>query len=83
MLLKRVEPIYPASALQARIEGTVIVEVCVDVDGKVTDATVLRGIPLLDQAALDAVRQWEYTPSTLGGTLIPIILVPTVTFKLP
>ena len=83
VLLKRVEPIYPASALQARVEGIVILEVWVGVDGKVTDAKVLRGIPLLDQPALDAVRQWEYTPSTLGGTLIPTILVPTVTFKLP
>ena len=58
-LLKRVEPLYPAAALHARVEGVVIVEVWVGVDGTVTDAKVLRGIPLLDQAALDAVRQWE------------------------
>lgn len=82
-LLKRVEPTYPVTALRARVEGVVIVEVWVGVDGKVTDAKVLRGIPLLDRAALDAVRQWEYTPSTFSGTVIPSILAATVTFSLP
>lgn len=82
-LLKHVKPTYPAAALQARVEGIVIVEAWVGVDGKVAEAKVLRGIPLLDQAALDAARQWEYTPSTVNGTVTPVILVVTVPFRLP
>ncbi len=82
-LAKRVEPVYPAAAQQARVQGTVIVEITVGVDGKVTDARVLRGIPLLDQAALDAVRQWEYTPAVLAGTLTSSIVTAGVTFTLP
>ena len=49
-------------------------------DGKVIDAKILRSIPLLDQAALDAVRQWEYTPTLLNGEPVPVVLTVTVTF---
>jgi protein TonB len=52
----------PAIARAARIQGSVILEVTIGVDGKVVDAKILRSIPLLDQAALDALRQWEYEP---------------------
>ena len=79
-LLKRIEAIYPPTARQARVEGTVILETKVGVDGKVTDAKVLRGIPLLDQAALDAVRQWEYRPMLINGEFIPHIRTVSVTF---
>ena len=65
------------------MQGVVILEVRIDVDGRVTDAKVLRGIPLLDQAALDAVRQWVYTPTLLNGTPTPVIMTVTVTFTLP
>jgi protein TonB len=43
---------------------------------------VLRSIPLLDQAAVDAVRQWEYTPSRLNGVPVPVVITVTVTFTL-
>jgi len=78
--IKHVAPIYPAAAQQARVTGTVIVEATVGVDGKVADAKVLRGIPLLDQAALDAVRQWEYTRTLFAGEYIQMIIAVTVTF---
>ena len=51
-------------------------------DGRVIDARVLRSIPLLDQAALDAVRQWEFTPTLLNGVATPIIMTVTVNFSL-
>jgi TonB family protein len=82
-LVTRVEPVYPPQALAARVEGMVIVEARVDATGRVTNATVLRSIPLLDQAALDAVRQWVYAPMCLEGGPIPSILTVPVSFNLP
>ena len=75
--IKHVSPIYPPRALVANVQGSVIVEATVGTDGKVTSARVLRSVPLLDQAALDAVRQWEFTPG------MAFIVSVTVNFKLP
>jgi len=60
----------------------VIIEATIGTDGKVKDAKVLRTIPLLDQAALDAVRQWEFTPTLLNGVPVPVIMTVTVNFTL-
>ena len=73
---------YPAEALAARIQGVVILEAVIGVDGRVNDARVLRSIPLLDQAAVDAVRQWEYTPTLLNGVPTPVIMTVTVNFSM-
>jgi protein TonB len=80
--LKHVAPIYPAIATQARVQGVVILECTISPQGKVTDVKVLRGIPLLDQAAMEAVRQWVYTPTLLNGVPVPVIMTVTVNFKL-
>jgi periplasmic protein TonB len=48
----------------------------------VQDARVLRSIPLLDAAALDAVKQWEFTPTLLNGVPVPVIMTVTVQFTL-
>jgi len=80
--VRHVPPIYPAIAQQARVEGIVIIEAIVGVDGRVTEARVLRSKPLLDEAALAAVRQWEFTPTTLNGVPVPVIMTVTVNFKL-
>jgi protein TonB len=48
----------------------------------VTDVRVLRGLPLLDRAAIEAVRQWVYTPTLLNGVPVPVIMTVTVNFKL-
>lgn len=77
-----VAPVYPAIAAKAQLEGIVIIEATVGVNGRVQSATVLRGLPLLDEAALQAVRQWAYTPTLLNGVPTPIILTVTVTFRL-
>ena len=59
-----------------------ILEAVIGTDGRITEARVLRSIPLLDQAALDAVRQWVYTPTTLSGTPVAVVITVTVTFAL-
>jgi protein TonB len=80
--LKNVNPEYPDIAKQARVQGVVILECTISPQGKVTDVKVLRGIPLLDQAAIDAVKQWVYTPTLLNGVPVPVIMTVTVNFKL-
>jgi protein TonB len=77
-----VSPAYPAIARSAHVQGTVILEAVLDASGRVDDVRVLRSIPLLDQAAIDAVRQWRYTPTLLNGRAIPIVLTVTVSFTL-
>jgi len=77
-----VHPIYPEVARTARVEGTVILEAVLDTNGRVTQLRVLRSVPLLDQAALDAVRQWRYTPSTYGGRPVSVLMTITVRFTL-
>ena len=80
--LKTVKPVYPPVAASARVQGLVIVEATIGVDGKVTDAKVVRSIPLLDAAALDAVRQYEYGQTLLNGVPVPVIMMVTVQFSL-
>jgi protein TonB len=77
-----VSPVYPAIAQQARVQGTVILEAIIDPSGTVKDARVLRSIALLDQAALEAVRQWVFTPTLLNGVPVPVVMTVTVTFTL-
>jgi TonB family protein len=78
--VRDVRPIYPELAQQARVQGVVIIEAVIGPDGSVQDAKVLRSIPLLDEAALDAVRQWRFTPTLMNGVPIPVIMTVTVNF---
>jgi TonB family protein len=78
--IKDVKPVYPATAQSARVAGAVTIEMTIGPDGKVMDAKVVRSIPLLDQAALDAVRQWEYTPTLLNGVPVPVLVTVTINF---
>jgi protein TonB len=80
--LKNVNPTYPDIAKQARVQGVVILECTISPQGKVTDVKVLRGIPLLDAAAIEAVRQWVYSPTLLNGVPVPVIMTVTVNFRL-
>jgi protein TonB len=81
-LVHRVNPEYPTIAVSGKIEGIVILEATVDERGAVEDVRVLRSHPLLDRAALDAVRQWRYKPLQLNGRATPFILTVTVSFNL-
>jgi protein TonB len=80
--VRGIDPVYPPIAQTARVQGIVIIEATIGADGRVANARVLRSIPLLDQAALDAVRQWEYTPTTLNGVAVPVVMTVTVSFVL-
>lgn len=77
-----VPPVYPQVARDARVQGVVIIEATVAPDGTVSEARVLRSIPLFDQAALTAVKQWRYEPTWLNGEAVPVQMVVTVNFTL-
>lgn len=77
-----VAPVYTELARQIRQEGIVILEATIDVRGVVQSATVLRSLPFLDQAAIDAVRQWRFEPALLNDQPIPVIMTVTVRFTL-
>lgn len=76
-----VAPTYPPIALASRVEGVVILEAVIAEDGSVRDVRVLRSIPLLDAAAMEAVRQWRFTPTLLNGEPVPIVMTVTVAFR--
>jgi uncharacterized protein (TIGR02246 family) len=80
--VKGAEPDYPNKARQKRIQGTVVLRGTVDLDGKVNDVEVLRSIPDLDQAAIDAVKEWEYQPATVGGSPTSMVTTMTVSFTI-
>jgi len=77
-----VAPVYPELAMKAGVQGIVIVEATIDTRGRVVGATVLKGVPMLDDAALEAVRKWVYTPTLLDGVPTPVIMTVTVRFTL-
>ena len=81
-LIRRVDPEYPVLAVNAQIEGMVILEATVDASGAVQETRVLRSHSVLDQAATDAVRQWRYEPLLLNGEPTPFVLTVTVSFSL-
>jgi protein TonB len=81
-LVRRIEPDYPEIARQARVEGVVILEATTDVFGRVTGVRILRSLPLLDAAAVDAVRQWVYEPMVINGRPRPVTFTVTVRFVL-
>lgn len=80
-LVKRVEPTYPDIALVAKVTGLVILEATVAADGTVESVRVLRSVKFLDQAAVDAVKQWRYSPLVLNGTATPFVLSVTLNFS--
>ena len=80
--LVHIDPVYPGIASVARVEGLVILEATIDGEGNVENVRVVRSIPLLDAAALDAVRSWKYEPTIIGGKPVPIQMTVTVKFAL-
>ena len=75
-------PQYPADAQAAGIKGVVVAEVVIDPTGRVMDARVVQSIPLLDDAALKAVRNWQFTPTVVNGQAVPVRMNVTVNFSL-
>ncbi len=78
--IKHVNPIYPKIAMSARIRGSVIVEAVTDVFGKVISWKVISGHPLLNGAAINAIKKWEYEPYLVGGVPKPVRFTVTVNF---
>ena len=81
LLIRRVQPKYPANALAAHIQGVVQIEATIDRDGKVVNPKVLSGDRTLAAAALEAVRQWRYKPYYLDREPVEIQTDITINFK--
>jgi protein TonB len=77
-----VAPEYPAIARLAHVSGVVILEALIREDGSVSEVKVLRSVPLLDAPAVDAVRQWRFTPTLLNGVPVQVVMTVTVSFAL-
>jgi protein TonB len=74
--------VYTPAAASAKVTGIVVIETVIGVNGRVAEARVIRSVPLLDQAALDAVRQWEFVPTMIDGVPTPVIMSVTLNFQL-
>ena len=81
-LVSSPSPVYPPLASAAQVQGTVVLQIEISAEGKVQNATVISGHPLLNDAAIQAVRQWSYKPFTVGGTVVPVVTTATVNFTL-
>lgn len=82
MLVHKVEATYPQMARIAHIQGNVIVQVLIDKQGHVADSKAIMGHPILVQAALDAVKQWEYMPFLLNGEPAQVQAAVLVEFRM-
>jgi TonB family protein len=78
-LLRQITPVYPEEAVRANIEGIVILAITIGDHGLVTEVKVLESVPGLDQAAIDAVKEWQYSGAWIGGE--PVHYTTTVTIK--
>src|SRR5439155_223369 len=74
-------PPSPPPPLLAKVGGMVILEAVVGIDGSVESVRVLRSVKFLDQAAVDAVKQWQYSPLMLNGVAAPFVLTVTLNFR--
>lgn len=81
-IIKRIQPVYPPLARQTRIQGTVRLHVIIAKDGTIKQLEIMSGHPLLQQAALDAVRQWRYQPTLLNGDPVEVDTTIDVIFSL-
>ena len=83
LIVKRVQPLYPAQAMQMRLEGIVELQANISKTGNITGIKQLSGQSLLGRAAMDAVQQWKYKPYFLNGEPVEVQTQITVNFKLP
>jgi len=83
LLLEKVEPSYPRQALQAGLQGPVVLQAWIARDGSIRDLKLIRGSLLLGQAAYGAVKQWKYKPYMLNGQAVETQTLVTVNFTLP
>ncbi len=81
-LISSVAPAYPALAKTQRVSGNVLVDALIDANGRVTSMKVVSGPTLLQQAAMDALKQWKYQPASLDGKPVSMHLAVTIQFRL-
>jgi protein TonB len=74
-------PIYPREAHDERIEGTVVVEILIDSEGRVARRRVIQSAPGLDEAALACVASWRFKPAVKGGKPVPTIAHVPIAFR--
>ncbi len=82
-LIRKVEPVYPALAKSARISGSVEFTVTIGTEGRIQNLQLMRGHPLLVQAAKEAVLEYMYRPTLLNGNPVPVMTSVVVNFELP
>lgn len=83
LLVRKVAPIYPPLARQARIQGTVVLSIVINKEGVVGDTRLVRGHPMLAPAAIEAVKQWKYKPYISGDEAVAVETTVQVRFKMP
>ena len=82
LLQQRTIPVYPPVAKAAKVSGTVVLQATISKEGEVTDLRVVSGPPLLQQSAMDAVKQWKYRPFLVAGQPVEIETTVNVVFTL-
>ena len=82
LLVRKVQPIYPPLARQARIQGKVLLQAVISKDGSIENLHLINGHPMLTQAAMDAVKQWKYKPYLLNGEPVEVETQVEVNFTL-
>jgi protein TonB len=80
--LVHVEPVYPPVAVAGHVQGVVVIDALIDQRGRVVETTIVRGHPIFEKAAVEAVRQWVYTPTLLDGVPVRVLMTITVSFRL-
>ncbi len=81
-LIRKVDPVYPEEALHARVQGRVVLAVTINEEGLVCEARVVSGHPFLNQAAIDAVKQWRYAPTYINDVPVPVMTTVTLHFRI-
>jgi protein TonB len=82
LLIKKVQPDYPLEAKLVRLEGLVVLRAVIDTSGEVSEVNAISGPPLLESAAVDAVKQWHYRPYSVNGKPVDVETTIEVTFAL-
>jgi periplasmic protein TonB len=79
--IRDARPVHPPIAVLAGVNGTVLVEATIDETGRVADTRILQSVPMLDQSAVDALRRWEFAPTTVKGEAVPVTIRVTVNYR--
>jgi TonB family protein len=82
-LMRKVPPVYPPLARQARIQGTVVLSIVISKEGEVRETKLVSGHPMLAPAAIEAVKQWRYKPYVLDDKPVEVETIVRVGFRMP